>query len=133
MHMKNEINKEILTKVIGKRLFESTWHDYTHPYIAIFIFVGVFCVLIADALISYFWIKNARKYPIIKSVILGIANVFIILLIGYVGSIFPRIGPSTYQGYINYLNERTHGLGAETARQLWKAHTHGDKYIFPDN
>lgn len=131
--MKNEINEEILIKVIGKKLFDSTWHDYAHPYIAVFIFVGIFCILIADALISYFWIKNARKYPIAKSFILAIANFVIILLIGYVGSIFPRIGPTTYRGYINYLNERTHGLGAETARELWTSHINGDKYIFPDN
>lgn len=131
--MNEDINKEILTKVIGKKLFESTWHDYAHPYIAIFILVGIFFILIADALISYFWIKDTKKHPIMKSIILAIATVVIILLIGYIGNIFPRIGPTTYQGYINYLNERTHGLGAETARELWKAHINGSNYIFPNN
>lgn len=131
--MSTEVNKEILTKVIGEKLFKSTWYDYSHPYLVIFIFTGIFFILIADSLVTYFWIKNSRKNSFLKSILLAIANIVIILLISYCGNIFPRIGPSTYKGYIHYLNERTHGLGAETARELWKAHTNGDKYIFPDN
>ncbi|AFS39517.1 hypothetical protein GCM10025884_08670 [Leuconostoc gelidum subsp. gelidum] len=32
--MNNEINKEILIKVIREKLFDSTGHNYAHPYIA---------------------------------------------------------------------------------------------------
>lgn len=64
--MSKSVNQALLIKVIGKKLFSSTWHDYAHPYLASLLLGGIFIMLIADALITYFWIKNTKRFPLKK-------------------------------------------------------------------
>lgn len=130
--MSETINKELLIKVIGKKLFSSTWHDYAHPYLASILLGGIFIMLIADALIRYFWIKNTRRYPFLKNMVLLAGNILVVIFLGFAGNNIPRIGGTSYQGYIKYLNTRTHGMGAETARELWNAHANNNQFIDPN-
>lgn len=130
--MSESVNQALLIKVIGKKLFSSTWHDYAHPYLASLLLGGIFIMLIADALITYFWIKNTKRFPLLKNIILVVGNVLVIILLGVVGNNMPRIGGTSYQGYIKYLNTRTHGMGAEAARELWNAHVNNHQFIDPN-
>jgi len=130
--MSESVNQALLIKVIGKKLFSSTWHDYAHPYLASLLLGGIFIMLNADALITYFWIKNTKRFPFLKNIILVVGNVLVIILLGVVGNNMPRIGGTSYQGYIKYLNTRTHGMGAEAARELWNAHVNNHQFIDPN-
>ncbi|MCT4388114.1 hypothetical protein EFN46_07795 [Leuconostoc pseudomesenteroides] len=130
--MSESVNQALLIKVIGKKLFSSTWHDYAHPYLASLLLGGIFIMLIADALITYFWIKNTKRFPFLKNIILVVGNVLVIILLGVVGNNMPGIGGTSYQGYIKYLNTRTHGMGAEAARELWNAHVNSHQFIDPN-
>lgn len=117
-----------LERVIGKKLFESTWSDYTHPYL---IQTFLISVLIAVILEAYLTKKYISKNEVGKRFVLMAMCMGVVIGGIYLSQYIPRFGPTTKSGYIQYLKERTHGVSAEVARQLWVAHEDKDTYIDP--
>lgn len=117
-----------LENVIGKKLFESTWADYAHPYLIQTFFISL---IIAVFLESYITHKYISKNEVGKRFILLFMCIGIVIGGIYLNQYIPRFGPTTKEGYIQYLKERTHGVSAEVARQLWVAYEDNDTYIDP--
>lgn len=117
-----------LERVIGKKLFESTWSDYAHPYL---IQTFLISVLIAVILEAYLTKKYISKNEVGKRFVLMAMCMGVVIGGIYLSQYIPRFGPTTKSGYIRYLKERTHGVSAEVARQLWVAHEDKDTYIDP--
>lgn len=117
-----------LERVIGKKLFKSTWSDYAHPYL---IQTFIISVLIAVLLEAYLTKKYISKNEVGKRFILMAMCMSMVIGGIYLSQFIPRFGPTSKAGYIRYLKERTHGVSAEVARQLWVAHEDKDAYIDP--
>ena len=91
-----------LERVIGKKLFESTWSDYTHPYL---IQTFLISVLIAVILEAYLTKKYISKNEVGKRFVMMAMCMGVVIGGIYLSQYIPRFGPTTKSGYIQYLKE----------------------------